>query len=167
MDLYILRHGRAEEKSNLATADDRQRRLTAEGKKKMRRIAKSMRAMELNFDLILSSPYPRAQATAQIVAEILGLEKVMSLSPTLATDGNPKELIDALKRNYRQRKQVLLVGHEPYLSRLISLLMSGDTSIAITLKKGGLVKLSAKALQYGRCASMEWLLTPSQLKCLR
>ena len=38
MDLYILRHGIAEERDGTVAGDDSQRRLTAEGKKKMRRI---------------------------------------------------------------------------------------------------------------------------------
>lgn len=167
MNLYILRHGIAEENSSLVPGSDRERRLTTEGKKKMRRIAKSMRAMELDFDLILSSPYLRAHETAQIVAKVFSLEKLLELSPALAADGNPKQLIDELKQNYRKRGHVLLVGHEPYMSRLISLLISGDASIAVTLKKGGLCKLSVKAWRHGRCASLEWLLTPSQLTCRR
>jgi len=137
--------------------------LTAEGDKKMRRIAKGMKAAKLSFDLILSSPFVRARQTADIVAEVFRLRNRLEISAALAADGNPKELIDELRRSHRGRKSILLVGHEPYLSRLISLLISGDTSIAIDLKKGGLGKLSVAALHYGRCATLEWLLAPRQM----
>lgn len=163
MELYILRHAIAEERSGSIPGGDSQRRLTAEGKKKMRRAAKGMKAAKLCFDLILSSPFVRAKQTAEIAAEVLGLSNRLELSTALAADGNPKELIDELRRCHKRRKSILLVGHEPYLSRLISLLISGDTSIAIDLKKGGLCKLSAASLHYGRCATLEWLLTPRQM----
>ena len=59
--------------------------------------------------------------------------------------------------------RVLLVGHEPNLSELISLLVSGDASLNLAMKKGGLCKLSAEALSPRRCATLEWLLTPKQM----
>ena len=166
MDLYILRHAIAEERSGPMPGGDSQRRLTAEGKTKMRRAAKGLKALELDFDLILTSPFLRAKETAEIVTEVFGLADALKLTPSLAADGNPKDLIDELKARHHRRKQVLLVGHEPYLGRLISLLISGDTAISINLKKGGLCKLSTSSLQYGRCATLEWLLTPGQLRSI-
>ena len=50
-----------------------------------------------------------------------------------------------------------------YLSELISLLIAGDTRAAVMMKKGGLCKLTAETLHDGRCAVMEWLLTPKQM----
>jgi len=41
--------------------------------------------------------------------------------------------------------------------------VSGDQNLSITMKKGGLCKLTVDALRYGRCATLEWLLTPAQL----
>jgi len=61
----------------------------------------------------------------------------------------------------------LLVGHEPYLSELISVLIAGDAGAGIMLKKGGLCRLSATSLRFSRCATLEWLLTPAQLEKLR
>jgi len=55
------------------------------------------------------------------------------------------------------------VGHEPSLSGLASMLLSGDPALSITLKKGGICKLSVETLQYGRCATLDWLLSPAQL----
>ena len=167
MNLYFLRHAIAEERSGSSPAGDAQRRLTPEGAKKMRRIARGMKAAKLSFDLILTSPYPRAKETANIVAEIFGVPKKMELTPALAPHGNPKQLIDDLHRHHPDRKNVLLVGHEPYLSRLISILLTGDTRLPINLKKGGWCKVTANKLQYGRCATLEWLLAPAQMKRMK
>jgi phosphohistidine phosphatase len=166
MELYILRHAIAGVRS-ASTPGDSQRPLTVEGAEKMRRAARGMRAMELSFDLILSSPYTRAKQTAEIVANVFGLEKKLEFSQTLAANGNPKDLVEELKRRHGKRKSVVVVGHEPYLSRLISLLISGSTSLPITLRKGGLCKLAIDALSYGRCARLEWLLTPRQMRRMK
>jgi phosphohistidine phosphatase len=165
MELYILRHGIADMLS--ANGRDSARHLTPEGVKKTRRVSKGMRAMELSFDLILSSPFLRAKETAVIVAKTFKIENCLRFSKSLAPDGNPKKLIDELKSTFRKREKVLLVGHEPFLSRFISLLISGDTAVPITLKKGGLCKLSTRSLQYGRCSTLEWLLTPGQNRRIR
>jgi phosphohistidine phosphatase SixA len=58
---------------------------------------------------------------------------------------------------------VLLVGHEPYLSGLVSLLASGGATLTVVMKKGGLCKLTTGSLIHGRCATLEWLLTPKQM----
>lgn len=57
----------------------------------------------------------------------------------------------------------MLVGHEPYLSDLIAMLVAGDPSVSITMKKGGLCCLSIDNLGYEKCATLEWLMMPAQL----
>jgi phosphohistidine phosphatase len=164
MELYILRHGIAETSPESPAAGDGERRLTEEGIDKMRRAARGMKALELAFDIILTSPLRRARETAEIVAHEYEVPKKLQVTPGLAPDGNPKELIDDLRKHLRGGKKALLVGHEPYLSRLISLLISGDTRTSIDLKKGALCKLTAGSLDYGRCAALEWLMTSRQLR---
>jgi phosphohistidine phosphatase len=167
MDLYILRHGIAEDRGKTSGKPDSQRHLTAEGEEKMRRIAEGMKSLGLEIDLILSSPYLRAKQTAEIVAEVFNLGRCLEMSDDLTPSGNPRTVIDALNESHSDRESVVLVGHEPYLSSLISLLISGGTGLAITLKKGGLCKLVIEQhLKYGRCASLEWLLAPRHAKKL-
>ena len=55
---------------------------------------------------------------------------------------------------------MLLVGHEPDLGRLISVLVTGKRGLAVAVKKGGLCKLEIGTLQYGRCATLQWLVPP-------
>jgi phosphohistidine phosphatase len=116
--------------------------------------------MKLSFDLILSSPYVRARQTAEIVAQVLKAGRRLKFSEHLASDGDPEELVDQLKSLYHAPRCLVLVGHEPYLSRLISKLVTGGTDLALNLKKGGLCKLTVRRLSYSRCATLEWLLTP-------
>jgi phosphohistidine phosphatase len=163
MEIYILRHGIAVERGTAGYKSDSERPLTSDGEGKMRQIAEAMLGMGLQFDLILSSPYVRAEQTARIVAQ--ELEEEVTLSDHLAPGSNALELIREINDERPQR--VLLVGHEPDLSRLISLLLTGNTDAMIELKKGGLCKLTADRLKFGQCATFNWLLTPKQLRSIR
>ncbi len=164
MELYILRHGIAVDRGTSGYKKDADRPLTEDGEEKMHQIAEAMLAMELRFDLILSSPLVRAEQTAQIVAGELDQE--VTFTEFLAPNANALELIREINDEKPQR--VLLVGHEPDLSRLISLLITGSSDAAsIELKKGGLCKLTTDTLSFGQCATLNWLLTPKHLRSLR
>jgi phosphohistidine phosphatase len=163
MEIYVLRHGIAVERGARGYEKDSARPLTKEGEDKMRQIANAMLAMGLQFDLILSSPLVRAKQTAQIVAQELG-ERV-TLTEFLAPGANALELIAEINDEKPQR--VLLVGHEPDLSSLISVLFTGDSSASIELKKGSLCKLTSDKLTFGQCAMLNWLLTPKHLRSMR
>jgi phosphohistidine phosphatase len=160
MELFLLRHAIAVERS---LGDDTKRPLSREGAEKMRRIAKGMRRLELDFDLILSSPYLRARQTAEIAVRELEAEDKLKVTDHLAADADAAELVSELKTSHRSCKSVLLVGHEPFMSELISTLLSGKRGVPIVMKKGGLCHLTIESLRYGRCARLEWLLTPRQL----
>jgi phosphohistidine phosphatase len=163
MNLYILRHGLAVEHGAVGYLNDEDRPLTLKGKRKMRKIANAMDAFKLKFDLILSSPYTRARQTAEIVAECLNQRRKLDFSEDLVPSGSTEDLVQYLNRLKSRTEDVMLVGHEPYLSGLISLLVSGDSDFRVAMKKGGVCKLSVEALKHGRCAALEWLLTPKQM----
>jgi phosphohistidine phosphatase len=163
MDIYILRHGIAVERGTPGYKKDSDRPLTKEGVEKMEQIAQAMLALGLHFDLILSSPYARAEQTARIVAR--ALDEEVTFTNHLMSDGNALELVAEI--NDEKPQSVLLVGHEPDLSRLISVLVIGSTDASIELKKGGLCKLTSDRLTFGQCATLNWLLTPKQLRSMR
>src|SRR5262245_58672519 len=139
-EIYILRHGIAVERGAGGYTNDSERPLTAEGRKKMQRIAKTLCNLDLSFDLILSSPYVRARQTAEIVAQILKGEERLKLSDHVAADGDAEDLIAEVRKAHHSPASVLLVGHEPYLSELISVLLTGQPDLVLTLKKGCLSK---------------------------
>ena len=162
MELYILRHAEAEDPGPDCRTDA-ERRLTAKGGKQSSAAAAALRTMEVTFDLILTSPLTRARQTANIVAKALRLAKRVEASANLAPGGDPRSLVAALNKRVGDLSSVLLVGHEPWLSRFISQLVAGHSGSAIELKKAGLCKLSVESLRHDRCATLHWLLTASQL----
>ena len=70
MNLYILRHGIAADRSS-KYPDDNLRPLTRKGIDRMRREAKGMSAIGIAPDVIISSPLVRAIQTAEIVQQWL------------------------------------------------------------------------------------------------
>jgi phosphohistidine phosphatase len=166
MNLYLLRHGIAADPGTAGITRDRDRPLTLEGRDKMRRSAAAMRALKLEFDLIISSPFVRARQTAEIVAAAFGAEDRLEFETELGCGGDARLVIQGLAARQPAPGAILLVGHEPDLSRMISVLLSGDPGLAVTMKKGSLCKLVAAPLRPGRCATLEWLLTPKQMLCM-
>ncbi len=162
MDLFFLRHGIAVE-SGTRKYIDSERPLTEEGIEEMKDIARAMKSLKLDFDIILSSPFERARHTAEIVALKLKLTERLKLTPSLASGANPKAVIAEILERWPQKKSLLLVGHEPDLSHLISILLAGFNTSFVVMKKGSLCKLSTDALAFGRCAWLNWLLTPKQM----
>jgi phosphohistidine phosphatase len=166
MELFLLRHGPAVERGTRGFDDDAARPLTPKGRRQLRKTAAAMKQLETDFDLILSSPFLRAKQTAEIVATGLKLKKRLKFSNALAPGSPPAILLRQLEREQPTPKRILLVGHEPDLSHLISLLVTGGLQLQLDLKKGGLCKLKAGKLLAGKCALLAWLLTPRQMKLL-
>ncbi len=166
MELYFLRHAKAVPRTGRLAHRDAERALTPDGEEKMRLIAMGLQTLDLRFDRVLSSPYVRARQTADIAAKALKCTSKLSLTEQLAPAGDPKGLIAEIIRPSPSLGSVLLVGHEPYLSELISKLTTGTTHLRLDMKKAGLVKLSTDALRYGQCATLEWLLPPRHLVLL-
>jgi phosphohistidine phosphatase len=160
MDLYILRHGIAEEVSQSGL--DRDRVLTEEGIEKTKSAGKALRRLELHFDAILTSPYARARQTAEIVANELNLTSVLQLVDAIGADSSAETVLTAVQKLIRKQSSILVVGHEPILSSLISLLLSGSPNLSVTMKKGGLCKLNCVRLEAAG-ARLDWLLAPKHL----
>lgn len=162
MNLYLMRHAIAEQRDSSLYPDDSQRPLSAPGRRKMIKIASGLKELGLGFNLILSSPFLRAQETAGIIAKRFGLKGHLIFTDHLSPLGHADQLIAEIQEKYMV-EHLLLVGHEPYLSSLASMLLAGNESVEITMKKGGLCCLSITELRYAQCAALEYLLTPGQM----
>ena len=148
MRIYLVRHSNAVELSTEDFEDDSQRPLTEKGCEKMESITSALKALGVQPDLIVSSPYVRARQTAEILAKGLKHKSEIEI--------NEKYLV----------AELVLVGHEPSLSNLIGTLTAGNPEMALTLKKGGVCCLLADDLRVQRKATLEWLLTPKILSAL-
>jgi phosphohistidine phosphatase len=128
MLLYFLRHGKADW-PNWKTPDD-ERPLTKSGKREMREVAKFLRRLKVQPDVIVTSPLPRAAQTAEIAADYLKAKLLEDdlLEPAFGTD----DLQTLLKRE--SADSVMIVGHEPSFTEVISEL----TGASVKLSKAGI-----------------------------
>lgn len=168
MVLYLMRHGIAVPREEHSYLADAQRPLTEEGVSKTREVARGLAQLGISCDRIFSSPLLRARQTAEITAEILGLKDRMEEWPELGAGGSNEAVLDRLHgaAHAKQVSAVLLVGHEPQLSELTSLLLSGSGGLSVDFKKAGVCCLQAgPGLKRGQ-AILRWLLTPKQLRLL-
>ncbi|MGA2542413.1 MAG: phosphohistidine phosphatase SixA [Verrucomicrobiota bacterium] len=161
MNLFFLRHAKACPRGPKYRPDSK-RPLTREGERTLREVARGIQRQDLAFDLILASPYLRALRTAEILAEAFDSKKLF-VTNHLAADADPRQVVAEINENFATLENIVLVGHEPFLSGLISILLSGEPGMKIDFKKAALCKLSVEDLRFGDCASLCWLLTPRQL----
>jgi phosphohistidine phosphatase len=161
--IYILRHAIAVQRGDPAYPLDSDRPLTPKGVRRMRRIANGMRRLGVKFDLILTSPYRRALETAFIVARQFRAGEVIQTTSLLAPEIQPEDVVNELASKYGACRNVILVGHEPQLSAIVSRLLYGNLGSPPLLKKGGLCKLQVIRLGSEKAATLSWLLTPKQL----
>lgn len=162
MNLYLLRHGPAVARDPARYPDDALRPLNERGKEQVRKIAEAMARAGLDIDLIWFSPLLRTRQTAAAVAKRFDPEHHARAHDQLAPDGDPRKLLGDLAGLDPEPANLLLVGHEPYLSELLSVVTCGGLSLRTEIKKGGLAKLEidGRSIRFGQCATLKWLLPP-------
>lgn len=162
MDLYVIRHAAAEERDPARWPDDSKRPLTESGRKKFRGVAKLLGRIVDEKPLVLSSRWVRAWDTAQILVDEAGWP---APKPCKALELQANERVIEVLRDHAKENAVALVGHEPQLGELISLLLTGDESgLQIDFKKGAVVSLTLPTPIDAADAVLNWIVTPSLTK---
>jgi phosphohistidine phosphatase len=141
MNLFILRHASAG--NSIADPEvDRKRPLDKEGVRHCLQLSRVLNAMKTGFDVIASSPLKRSLQTANLVATETGYRSRVVQANSLAPEATLKDFKKLLDE-YRDRENVLVVGHNPNLSIFLGALLSSAASPArIRLRKGTLARLS-------------------------
>lgn len=154
MNVFIMRHGEAEAHS----ATDMQRQLTPQGRADIAQMMDSHRNDLVNVEVIWASPYMRAQQTAQIAAESLGVPVVHQ--NFLPPNGNPDDVINALQEHREQ--VVLMVTHQPLVSILVDGLAGLETG-RYRMGPGALACLST-TVYANSCCQLQWLHQPTSIQ---
>ena len=157
MILYLMRHGIAEDVPSSGQGD-MNRALTREGREKTASVVKHIADAGIRLGALYTSPVLRAKQTADIVAESLYGGKSPTILPQLSTSGSMRALFEVLHDVLRE-EHTMLVGHEPTMSMLTSLLISGRDESRITFRKAAVAALDL-ALTDGRIrATLQWYVT--------
>jgi phosphohistidine phosphatase len=154
MKLYLVQHGKAK-----TEAEDPQRSLTAEGEEEIRRVAAIAQKMVLSPSKIYHSGKLRAEQTAAIIGKALDspVEAVEVLAPM------DEVQLWADKIN-QMEKELMFVGHLPYMEKLASYLITGDENIRPVLFRFGAINCLEQ--KENEKWAIRWILTPEMAQIL-
>ena len=158
MKLYLIQHGEAK-----TEAEDPERSLTARGEKEVLAISKMAGGLQIRPSKIYQSGKLRAKQTAEIIASGLKIsDSLVQPAPGL----NPNDDIYAwVERISKEKEDLMLVGHLPFLEKLASFLLSGDERARLVLfRYGAIVCLDQKG---DKGWAVRWILTPEMANLMR
>ncbi|MBD3343672.1 MAG: phosphohistidine phosphatase SixA [Chitinivibrionales bacterium] len=165
MEIILVRHGIAVDRTAPGISSDEERTLTDEGIAKTRNAARGLKEMGVVPQRIISSPLVRARQTAEVVASVCAPKSKIETSALLS----PGEPLSATTGWLEKQKEIniMLVGHMPDTAELASLLLSTTPTLDIRFKKAAACCISFT----GKCKSgagcLEWLLQPKHLRMCR
>jgi phosphohistidine phosphatase len=162
-ELYLIRHGIAEERGD-AWPDDAKRPLTEQGIERLRRGARGLAQLGVEFDVMLTSPLTRAKQTADAIAGSFDPRPPIVSVESLAPGGTYAAVLADLEKQSR-RSRIALVGHEPGIGELASRLIGSRH--AIEFKKGAICRIDFETLPPAGPGALRWFATPRMLRSLK
>ena len=162
LELYLIRHGVAADRGS-DYPDDSKRPLTSDGISRLRKSAKALAELDVDFDQIIASPLVRTKQTADIFAQALPSNPSVVLSDSLAPAGTPSAVFQELGKHMR-RARIALVGHEPNLGELAARLIGARTPIEF--KKGAICRIDFEVFPPKGTGTLRWFVTPKMLRRL-
>jgi phosphohistidine phosphatase len=157
MEVYLLRHGIADDDS--PTGRDADRPLTDQGRRKLHEVLKLAAAASVAPAVVVSSPYLRAKQTAEIATELLGCKEEIHYANALTPEADPEELWMEIRNAYRGHSSVLLASHEPLMGRSLGYLL-GQPGMLVDFKKGALVRVDIEGFGIQPRGILKWMLVP-------
>ena len=161
MIVYFLRHANAG--THLANPKkDEKRGLDKEGIEQCGYVGRALAALDVQVDIVISSPLKRATQTAALVGNEMGHEGKLQIDPSLrpqATFADFRKLLD----KYARQEAIMVVGHNPNLSESLARSISdAGCEAGLELRKGAVAKVELRRTS----GSLQWVLTPKILRAL-
>jgi phosphohistidine phosphatase len=153
MLVYLIRHAEAAD-----LIPDEARPLTTRGRQQVATLAKFLgRSQAFRPAELWHSPLVRAVETAQLLVQGLGTAIPLKTVAGMTPDDAPHAVAAALSR---LQQPVALVGHEPHLSALGSLLVTGHVPpVVFAMKKGATLALEGSGNRW----CVRWHVEPDLL----
>ena len=154
MKLYLVQHGEAVAKEN-----DPDRPLSEKGITDVKRIGRALTHSKVAVERVIHSGKLRARQTAEILASEIAPGVQLEIHDQIRPNDNPGSF-DLLNDN--RSTDTMVVGHLPFMAKLVSLLVAGDDSLALVAYKPGsivcLQRIEADSWQ------INWMLRPELLE---
>ncbi len=156
MKLYMMRHGIAEEWPRMG--GDAERQLTDKGRDRTSMVARALKKMDITLDAIVSSPYVRAVQTAEIVADVIGFPDDILHDGRLTPAGRYEGISDVIEE-LSTRESILVAGHEPSMSAMISGICA-QGGLLIEVKKASVTAIEVMRIRPSAIGALLWTLPP-------
>jgi phosphohistidine phosphatase len=152
VQLFLIRHAHAAN-----AADDSLRPLSDRGREECARlVAFFQRNGALRPAHFWHSPLVRALETARLLADGLKLDHALVETPGLRPEDDPSEIADRIEKS-DTIESLALVGHEPHLSALATLLVRGKVRpVAFVLKKGSVLAFAPTGSVHKKSGRPRW-----------
>ena len=161
MIVYFLRHASAGEHLTNPKKDEK-RALDKEGIEQCGYIGRALVALDVQVDVIISSPLKRSTQTASLVGNELGYEGKLQLDNGLRPEAGLPDFRKILEK-YARQEAVMVVGHNPNLSQFLgSVISDSGCEASLELKKGAVAKVEMRRSS----GTLQWCLTPKVLRTL-
>ena len=154
MKLYLVQHGKACSKEV-----DPERSLTDEGKRDIDRLAAFLKQAGIQVGRVIHSGKLRAKQTAEQLANAIALGVELETSGLINPNDNPKAF-DWQSESWN--RDALIVGHLPFMAKLVSHLLIEDENRLITAYQPG----SVVCLEHNNDAhwQINWMIRPELLR---
>lgn len=123
--IFIVRHAKAAWMEDMS--QDRLRKLDAEGVADAMKAGKLLAQEGLVPDLILSSTATRAEQTAQLIAEGLGLDESKIEYKNGLYNASAETILLVIQSVETDEEKLMIVAHNPGISNFLSLLTDGSS----------------------------------------
>src|SRR6266849_3834815 len=117
MIIYLLRHASAGERMSNPKKDEK-RPLDKTGIEQCGYVGRALTALDVQVDVIFSSPLKRATQTASLVGNEMGYEGKLQIEPALRPEATFADFRRLLEK-YARQESVMVVGHNPNLSQFL------------------------------------------------
>jgi len=155
MQLFIVRHAPAEELART----DADRELTPKGRRLFREFALKVMKPDHAPQLILHSPLVRAVQTAEILREVIGLNREKMRVDARLGPGVSASQLASVAADFREER-IAVVGHNPDVSHCTSQLIGGGS---IEFKKGSIACLDFFDIVSPQLGRLVWFMSPKLL----
>ncbi len=162
MLVFVIRHAAAATSGSFAR--DCERPLTNDGIERMKRVAKGLKKIGVEVQSVFSSPFVRARETAEIVAKEIMAKPQVTECAELAGGRGAKEALGFIAKT--NAEQIAVVGHEPQLGDLVSLMVAGNSKTIVDMKKASVSCVECEGKAAAGEGILLWHLVPSVVEAL-
>ena len=153
MKIYLVQHGEA-----VAKETDPERPLSEQGRQDVQRMADALADAGLRIERVIHSGKLRALQTAEVLAGAIAPGHSLETSDLINPNDDPGA-IDL--QNGSRNTDVMMVGHLPFMAKLVSLLVTGDAEHSLVSYRPGSV-VCLESIDGGRW-HINWMLRPELL----